>query len=83
MVNQTNDTKFAVECVAPGVYFFTVLAVNVLGDGQENSVSIMGGFAEIGIQVYGFKMLHCCMKPKCLFLPPSIIYLYNSFNPYS
>ena len=35
VVNETNDTNLAFERVVPGVYLFTVLAVNVLGDGDE------------------------------------------------
>ena len=42
MVYFTNETKFAMEGVAPGVYFFTVLAMNALGDGKERNTSIMG-----------------------------------------
>ena len=42
MDNFTNDTKFVMEGIPPGVYFFTVLAVNVLGDGEEKNTSIVG-----------------------------------------
>ena len=38
----TNDTKFVMESITPGVYFFTVLAVNVLGDGEGLNTSIVG-----------------------------------------
>ena len=41
MLNFTCETQFIIEGVMPGVYFFTVLAVNVLGDGKEKSTSIM------------------------------------------
>ena len=35
-LNQTNDTNFTAEGVAPGVYFFAVLAVNTFGDGNTS-----------------------------------------------
>ena len=38
----TNDTKYIVEYMAPGVYLFTVLAYNVLGDGKESSIAVTG-----------------------------------------
>ena len=31
---QTNDTNFTIEGVTPGVYFFAVLAVNLLRKGK-------------------------------------------------
>ena len=41
IVNQTTDTctcnTFRVDSLEPGVYLFTVLAVNALGDGAETS----------------------------------------------
>ena len=40
LVNQTNYTTFVIESVAPGVYLFTVLIVNVLGDGEEENIVI-------------------------------------------
>ena len=40
LVNQTNYTIFVVESAAPGVYLFTVLAVNILGKGEEESTVI-------------------------------------------
>ena len=39
-MNQTNYTTFVVEGVSPGTYFFTVLAVNVMGDGKEEIVDV-------------------------------------------
>ena len=47
MVNFTSDTKFVIEGVAPGVHFFTVLAVNVFGEGKEDSIYIMGEFNQV------------------------------------
>ena len=41
-VNQTNDTNFTAVGVAPGVYFFAVLAVNTFGNGKENTTFITG-----------------------------------------
>ena len=35
MITQTTDTKFIFESLNPGVYFFSVLATNILGDGME------------------------------------------------
>ena len=49
MVIFTSETKFVIENVAPGVYFFTVIAVNVLGNGKEESMLVMGGWDK-----------HCC-----------------------
>ena len=39
LVNQTLDTTFTVNDVAPGIYLFTVLAVNILGDGDNKMVT--------------------------------------------
>ena len=41
LINQTNYTTFVVDDVVPGVYLFTVVAVNALGDGEEESTSII------------------------------------------
>ena len=38
----TNDTEANVGFMAPGVYLFTVLAYNVLGDGKESNVAVTG-----------------------------------------
>ena len=57
----TSVPKFVIKGVAPGVYFFIVLAVNALGDGKEESMSIMG---EINIVVQrrsGFSFLYTCI----------------------
>ena len=43
LVNQTNYTTFVLENVTPGAYLFTVLAVNILGDGQGESTVITVG----------------------------------------
>ena len=40
LLNQTNYTTFVLEHVTPGAYLFTVLAVNILGDGVEESTVI-------------------------------------------
>ena len=53
MVYFTNDTKFVMEGVAPEVYTFTVHAVNVLGEGKGNQLSIVGGLDEV------------CCTPEC------------------
>ena len=42
LITQTSETNFVINGVMPGVYFFTVLAVNVLGDGKEDRMSIVG-----------------------------------------
>ena len=42
MVNNTNDTKFTVEGVAPGVYIFAIVPVNAFGEGKEAIFSIIG-----------------------------------------
>ena len=42
MVNNTTDNTFTIEGVAPGVYLFTVLAFNVLGNGSESSIAATG-----------------------------------------
>ena len=41
LVNQTTCTTFVIENAGPGVYVFTVLAVNILGDGEEESTVII------------------------------------------
>ena len=38
VVNQPNDRTFTVEDVVPGVYIFSLLAFNVLGDGVKEAV---------------------------------------------
>ena len=40
LVNQTDYTAFVLENVTPGTYLFTVLAVNILGGGLEESTVI-------------------------------------------
>ena len=40
LVNQTHDTTFVAEGV-PGTYLLTVLAVNLLGDGEKESTFII------------------------------------------
>ena len=40
VVNQTTDTNFTAENSEPGVYLFTVLAINILGDGVENPIVV-------------------------------------------
>ena len=40
LVNQTNYTTFVLEDVVPGAYKFTVLAVNIVGDGEKESTAI-------------------------------------------
>ena len=42
MVIFTSETKLVIGDVPPGVYFFTVCAVNVLGDGKKQNMSISG-----------------------------------------
>ena len=37
---QTNCTILVIDDVVPGVYLFTVLAVNVLGDGKATSITL-------------------------------------------
>ena len=38
----TSDPRFDVEYTSPGVYQFTVLAYNVLGDGNESTIFVTG-----------------------------------------
>ena len=38
----TNDNEYIVEFTTPGVYLFTVLAYNVLGDGEQSTIFITG-----------------------------------------
>ena len=40
LVNQTNYTTFVFENVTPGTYLFTVLAINIVGDGAYENVII-------------------------------------------
>ena len=54
MVNRTNNTKFAVECVAPGVYILALLAVNVFGDGTD-AISSNTGDCEALLYVISVK----------------------------
>ena len=42
MVNLTSDNNFTIGGVTPGVYLFTVLAFNILGDGSESSITVVG-----------------------------------------
>ena len=42
LVNWTSNTTFTVESVGTGIYLFTVLAINVVGDGAEESVTGKG-----------------------------------------
>ena len=42
LVNQTSYSLFPIVGVAPGVYFFSVQAVNVLGDGETESLMVVG-----------------------------------------
>ena len=42
MVNLTIDNNVTVEGVTPGVYLFSVLAYNILGDGSESSITVLG-----------------------------------------
>ena len=37
MTSETTDSNFVIDSLFPRVYLFTVLAVNVLGDGKETS----------------------------------------------
>ena len=37
-IKQTTDTNFIFDSLNPGVYFFFVLAVNLLGDGVETCI---------------------------------------------
>ena len=38
----TNDTGYIVEYTSPGVYQFTVLAYNILGDGNGSTIFVTG-----------------------------------------
>ena len=40
MVNQTTDSKFTIESLEPGVYLFTVQAVNILGSRVETPMVV-------------------------------------------
>ena len=42
LVNKTSDTLFPFVGVAPGVYLFSVQAVNALGDGKAESLTVFG-----------------------------------------
>ena len=42
MAVTTNDTKYIVERTIRGVYLFTVLARNVLGDGDGSTIVVTG-----------------------------------------
>ena len=42
MFSHTNDTEFIYYEVDPGIYSFTVQAINIFGDGRETSVIISG-----------------------------------------
>ena len=42
MLALTSDPRYDVEYPAPVVYQFTVLAYNVLGDGNESTIFVTG-----------------------------------------
>ena len=42
-IDQTNDTTFTVDNERPGVYLFSVLAVNVLGEGLKAEITTTVG----------------------------------------
>ena len=50
LVTKTNKTAFAFEGVAPGVYVFTVLAINIIGDGEKESITVTGLLVNISIK---------------------------------
>ena len=52
MANQTIDTNFRVDSLEAGIYLFTVLAVNILGDGAETSTLLA---------ITGFITLYVCI----------------------
>ena len=39
---KTSETAFALDGVAPGVYIFTVLAINIIGDGEKDNITVTG-----------------------------------------
>ena len=41
-MTMTSDTQYIVEVVVPGVYLFTVLAYNILGDGKQSTIIVTG-----------------------------------------
>ena len=42
LVNSTNDTNFTIEHLSPGTYFFSVSAVNTLGEGEKSTILAKG-----------------------------------------
>ena len=44
LVNQTNETTFSIEDVAPGEYLFAIQAFNILGHGDESSLLVTGEY---------------------------------------
>ena len=42
METMTSDTQHIVEFTVPGVYLFTVMAYNVLGDGKQSTIVVTG-----------------------------------------
>ena len=42
IVAMTNDTEYIVQYYTPGVYVFTVLGYNVLGDGSGSTIVVTG-----------------------------------------
>ena len=38
-MNQTRDSEFFVGNLPPGIYFFTLWAINLLGDGEASNIT--------------------------------------------
>ena len=63
LVNQTNYTTLVFENVTPGTYLFTVLAVNILGEGPEESIVItVSGYKYL---FNGIPAHYCQISIKC------------------
>ena len=66
MESSSNDTEFELVGLPAGVYLFTVLAFNILGDGKEETaqgsyISTFGRWKPIYqkcIYIYSFVLLH-------------------------
>ena len=66
----TNDTSYIVEYTSPGVYQFSVLAYNILGDGNGSTIFVTG-YRESKHYLYNVSTFD--IKPTCRTIP--IVYI--------
>ena len=83
LVNQTTYTAFVFENVTPGAYLFTVLAVNILGDGVEESiVLIVSGTCTMVTKTYQYLLCIVILHTYLCFLDAGPLATESTCIPY-